>query len=120
MNDFSLGKMPEFIFGHKAEEKCAELIKRYGGTRVLIHHSGEPFVMPLIEKVRGILEDAGMFVMDLGGVVPNPRLDLVYKGIELCKENRIDFVLAVGGGSVIDSSKGIALGAVYDGDVWDF
>ena len=56
MNDFSLGKMPEFIFGHKAEEKCAELIKRYGGTRVLIHHSGEPFVMPLIEKVRGILE----------------------------------------------------------------
>ena len=120
MNDFSLGKMPEFIFGHKAEERCAELIKRYGGTRVLIHHSGEPFVRPLIDKVRGILEGEGLFCIDLGGVVPNPRLELVYEGIELCRKNQIDAVLAVGGGSVIDSSKGIALGAVYDGDVWDF
>lgn len=120
MINFSLGKMPEFIFGHGSEMRCAELVKRYGGTRVLIHHSGEPFVLPLIEKVRGILEDAGLFCIDLGGVVPNPRLELVYEGIKLCKENNIDFVLAVGGGSVIDSSKGIALGSVYDGDVWDF
>lgn len=120
MIDFSLGKMPEFIFGRDSELQCAELVKRYGGTRVLIHHSGEPFVLPLIQKVKGLLEDAGLFCMDLGGVVPNPRLELVYEGIRLCKENNIDFVLAVGGGSVIDSSKGIALGTVYDGDVWDF
>ena len=120
MNDFSLGKMPEFIFGHKAEERCAELIQRYGGTRVLVHHSGEPFVRPLISKVCNILEQAGLFCMELGGVVPNPRLELIYKGIELCREHNLDSVLAVGGGSVIDSSKGIALGAVYDGDVWDF
>ena len=120
MIDFALGKMPEFVFGRGSELKCAELVKRYGGTRVLIHHSGEPFVLPLIQKVKGILEDAGLFCMDLGGVVPNPRLELVYEGIKLCRENNIDFVLAVGGGSVIDSSKGIALGTVYDGDVWDF
>lgn len=120
MINFALGKMPEFIFGRDSELQCAELVKRYGGTRVLIHHSGEPFVLPLIQKVKGLLEDAGLFCMDLGGVVPNPRLELVYEGIRLCKENNIDFVLAVGGGSVIDSSKGIALGTVYDGDVWDF
>lgn len=120
MIDFSLGKLPEFVFGHKAEEQCAQLVRRYGGTRVLVHHSGEPFVLPLIEKLRGILESDGLFCMDLGGVVPNPRLELIYKGIELCRQNGIDFVLAVGGGSVIDSSKGIALGAVYEGDVWDF
>ncbi len=120
MNDFSLGKMPEFIFGHHAEDKCAELCKRYGATRVLIHHSGEPFVMPLIEKTRKTLEDAGLFAMDLGGVVPNPRLEKIYEGIQICRDNQIDCVLAVGGGSVIDSAKGIALGAVYDGDVWDF
>lgn len=120
MIDFALGKMPEFIFGRGSELKCAELVKRYGGTRVLIHHSGEPFVLPLIQRIKDLLEDAGLFCMDLGGVVPNPRLELVYEGIKLCKENHIDFVLAVGGGSVIDSSKGIALGTVYDGDVWDF
>lgn len=120
MINFSLGKMPEFIFGLDSELQCAELVKRYGGTRVLIHHSGEPFVLPLIQRVKNLLEDAGLFCMDLGGVVPNPRLELVYEGIRLCKENNIDFVLAVGGGSVIDSSKGIALGTVYDGDVWDF
>jgi len=120
MINFSLGKMPEFVFGRDSELRCAELVKRYGGTRVLIHHSGEPFVMPLIEKVKGILEAEGLYCIDLGGVVPNPRLELIYKGIELCKQENIDFVLAVGGGSVIDSSKGIALGAVYEGDVWDF
>ena len=120
MINFSLGKMPEFVFGRDSELRCAELVKRYGGTRVLIHHSGEPFVLPLIEKVKGILEAEGLYCIDLGGVVPNPRLELIYKGIELCKQENIDFVLAVGGGSVIDSSKGIALGAVYEGDVWDF
>jgi len=74
----------------------------------------------LLYRIRKSLGDAGIPSIELGGVVPNPRSGLVYEGVQLCKENNIDFVLAVGGGSVIDSAKAIALGAVYEGDFWDF
>lgn len=120
MTDFELKNIPDLVFGRGGEQRCGELMKEFGGHKVLIHHSGEPFVLPLIERVKGYLQQEGLDCIDLGGVVPNPRLSKIYEGIQVCREQGVDSVLAVGGGSVIDSSKGIAMGAVYDGDVWDF
>ena len=120
MNNYDLINIPDIIFGHETEKRCGELMKELGATKVLVHHSGEPFVLPLIEKVKGWLAEAGIDSIDLGGVVPNPRLSKVYEGIDLARKEGIDGILAVGGGSVIDSSKGIAAGVCYDGDVWDF
>jgi len=120
MIDFEIKNATDLIFGLDAEQKCASLIKECGGSRVLIHHAGEPFVLPLIQKVTDILTAGGLYCMDLGGVVPNPRIEKVQEGVALCKEHGLDFVLAVGGGSVIDSSKLISIGAGYDGDPWDY
>lgn len=119
MVNFDLYNIPDMYFGKDMEKECGRLMKEYGATKVLIHHSGEPFVKPLVEKCGKILEEAGLSWIELGGVVPNPRLTLVYEGIELCRKEKIDGILAVGGGSVIDSAKGIACGVPYDGDVWD-
>ena len=120
MVNFSIKNQTDLIFGTDAENQVADLIKEHGGTRVLIHHVSEPFVLPLIDKLTAIMRDAGLYVVDLGGVVPNPRIEKVNKGVALCKKEKLDFVLAVGGGSVIDSGKLIALAADYDGDAWDY
>lgn len=120
MINFSLKNQTDVIFGRDTEQQCGQLLKELGGTRVLVHHSGEPFVLPLIERVKEYLKKAGLEVLELDGVVPNPRIELVYEGIELCRKENADCILAVGGGSVIDSAKGIAIGVPYDGDVWDF
>ena len=120
MINFELRNMPDFFFGRGMERKCGELIREFGGSRVLLHHSGEAFVLPLIESLKGYIEEAGLSWVELGGVVPNPSLSKIYEGIKLGKKEKIDCVLAVGGGSVIDSAKGIAMGCAYDGDVWDF
>ena len=119
MIDFVLRNDTDLIYGRGKEARVGELIRDFGGTKVLIHHPDEPFVMPIITKIKGYLEAAGLEWVELGGVVPNPRLDLVYKGIELCRRENVDFLLAVGGGSTIDSTKGIGIGVPYDGDVWD-
>ena len=119
MINFDLINIPDIIFGKDTEKRCGELLKSFGSKKVLIHHSGEPFVLPLIEQVKGYLKEAGLEYVELGGVVPNPVLSKVYEGIELCRKEHVDSVLAVGGGSVIDSAKGIACGTPYDGDVWD-
>ena len=108
------------VFGKNAEEQTGELIRAFGGSRVLIHYGGKSAVKSgLIDKIKKILDKEGIYYVELGGVVPNPHLSLIYEGIELCKKNQIDFVLAVGGGSVIDSSKAIAYGLANEGDVWD-
>ena len=120
MINFSLKNQTDIIFGRDTEQQCGQLLKELGGSKVLVHHSGEPFVLPLIERVKKYLWEAGLEVLELGGVVPNPRIELVYEGIELCRRQKVDCILAVGGGSVIDSAKGIAIGVPYDGDVWDF
>lgn len=120
MINVTLRNQTDIIYGKGSVGRVGELVKAHGGSRVLLHHVSEPFVEPLLEEVRGILEAAGLSVVDLGGVVPNPRLTKVYEGIELCRKEGVDFILAVGGGSVIDSSKAIAMGVPYDGDVWDF
>ena len=119
MINFDLINIPDIIFGKDMEQRCGELLKSFGSRKVLIHHSGEPFVLPLIEKVKGYLTQAGLEYVELDGVVPNPVLSKVYEGIALCRKEHVDSVLAVGGGSVIDSAKGIACGTPYDGDVWD-
>ncbi len=121
MNNFNFYSPTYFIFGKGRENETARYVKRFGGTHVLIHYgSGSVIKSGLLERVRKSLDAAGITFVELGGVVPNPRSGLVYEGVRLCKENKINFVLAVGGGSVIDSAKAIALGAVYDGDFWDF
>lgn len=121
MDNFNFYSPTEFVFGKDRENECGELVKKYGGTKVLIHYGGGSAVRSgLIDRVKASLDAAGFPHVELGGVKPNPHDSLVYKGIEIVRENGIDFILAVGGGSTIDSSKAIAMGAVYDGDFWDF
>ncbi len=121
MNDFTFLSPTRLIVGRKAEDQAGKWIKEYGGTKVLVHHdSGFMKQNGFIDRVIGQLKADGLEVVELGGVVPNPHLELVREGIELCKKEGVDFLLAIGGGSVIDSTKAIAMGLQYDGDVWDF
>ena len=107
--DFTLYTPTKVVFGRKTEQKAGELVRAFGGSRVLIHYGGHSALRSgLIDRVKTSLDEAGIFHVELGGVVPNPQLSKVYEGIELAKENGVDFILAVGGGSVIDSAKAIA------------
>ncbi len=120
MFDFKYFTPTKVLFGKKTEEKVAELVKEFGGKKVLIHYGGGSVIRSgLMQKVTDKLDGAGIPYIKLGGAVPNPRLSLVYEGIELCKKEGIDFILAVGGGSAIDSAKAIGYGVMNDGDVWD-
>ena len=108
-------------FGKTAEERLPELVKQYGGKKVMVHYGGGSAKKSgLLDKVFGLLDGAGIGWCELGGVVPNPLLSKVYEGIDLCRKEQVDLILAVGGGSVIDSAKAIAYGVPYEGDVWDF
>ena len=121
MNNFTFYSPTCFVFGKDAENQAGSLVKRFGGSKVLIHYGGGSVVRSgLLGRVKASLEAENIPYFELGGVQPNPRSGLVYKGIELCRKENIDFVLAVGGGSTIDSSKAIAAGTVYSGDFWDF
>ena len=120
MKDFNFYAPTEVVFGEHSEEQVAQLVKKYGGTKVLVHYGGQSAVRSgLLDKICGLLSEGGIDYVKLGGVVPNPRLSLAKEGIELCRKENIDFILAIGGGSVIDSSKCIAYGVCLDGDVWD-
>lgn len=121
MDNFTFYSPTYFVFGKDKECDTGHYVKRFGGTKVLIHYGGGSVVRSgLLDRVKTSLAAEGISYVELGGVKPNPRSGLVYEGIELCKKEEVDFVLAVGGGSTIDSSKAIAAGAVYDGDFWDF
>ena len=121
MNNFNFYSPTYFVFGKETENQAGKYVKRFNGTRVLIHFGGGSVVKNgLLDRVKTSLTESGIWFTELGGVVPNPRSGLVYQGIDICKKENVDFVLAVGGGSVIDSAKAIALGALYDGDFWDF
>ena len=119
MNNFTFYSPTYFVFGKNEENNTGKYVKRFGGKKVLIHYGGGSVVRSgLLDRIKmSLMNDAIEFV-ELGGVKPNPRSGLVYEGIELCKKEGVDFVLAVGGGSTIDSGKAIAAGAVYDGDFW--
>ena len=121
MNNFQFYSPTEFVFGKDTENECGKYVKKYGGTKVLIHYGGGSAVKSgLIDRVSQSLEAEGIEFVLLGGVQPNPRDTKIYEGIELCRKENVDFILSVGGGSCIDSSKAIALGVPYDGDFWDF
>lgn len=110
-----------FIFGKGKETEVGALIKAKGGTRVLVHYGGGSAVRSgLMDRITDSLKKEGVDYFLLGGVQANPKSGLVYEGIHICKEKNIDYILAVGGGSVIDSAKAIAMGACYEGDFWDF
>ena len=121
MDSFNFYSPTEFVFGKDRESECGEYVKKYGGSKVLIHYGGGSAERSgLLGKVRESLNKSGISFVELGGVKPNPRDTLVYKGIDLCRSEGVDFILAVGGGSSIDSAKAIAAGIPYDGDFWDF
>lgn len=121
MENFTFYSPTYFVFGKEEENNTGKYVKRFGGSRVLIHYGGGSVVRSgLLDRVKASLEAEGISYVELGGVKPNPRSGLVYEGIELCRKEKVDFVLAVGGGSTIDSSKAIAAGVLYDGDFWDY
>lgn len=121
MDNFNFYSPTYFVFGKETEKQAGKYVKRFGGTKVLIHFGGGSVIKSgLLDRVKASLAAENITFIELGGVQPNPRSGLVYKGIELCKKEKVDFVLAVGGGSVIDSAKAIGLGSLYDGDFWDF
>lgn len=121
MDNFSFYSPTYFEFGKDAENQAGQLVKRFGGSKVLLHYgSGSVIRTGLLDRVKKSLDAEEIPYIELGGVKPNPRSGLVYQGIEICRKENIDFVLAVGGGSTIDSSKAIAAGTIYDGDFWDF
>ena len=120
MFDFKYFTPTKVLFGKNTEEKVADLIKEFGGKKVLIHYGGGSVIRSgLMQRVTDKLDQAGIAYVMLGGAVPNPHLSLVYQGIELCKKEGVDFLLAVGGGSAIDSAKAIGYGLKNPGDVWD-
>ncbi|MDY3250220.1 MAG: iron-containing alcohol dehydrogenase [Candidatus Choladocola sp.] len=121
MQDFRFYSPTYFCFGRDSEKSIGELVKRFGGSKVLIHYGGGSVKKNgVFDKVTASLEDEGIPYVELGGVKPNPRSGLVYQGIDLCRRENVDFILSVGGGSTIDSSKAIAAGVLYEGDFWDY
>ena len=121
MDNFTFYAPTYFAFGKDTEEQAGALIRRFGGHKALLHYGGGSVVRSgLLDRVKESLNAEGIAWVELGGVKPNPRSGLVYEGIELCRKENVDFVLAIGGGSTIDSAKAIAAGVLYDGDFWDF
>ncbi|MBO5572365.1 MAG: iron-containing alcohol dehydrogenase [Ruminococcus sp.] len=121
MDNFQFYSPTEFIFGKETEAQAGEMVKKYGGKKVLLHYGGKSAANSgLLDKVKEALEESKIEYVELGGVKPNPRDTLIYRGIDICRKEGVDFILSVGGGSCIDSSKAIALGVPYDGDFWDF
>ncbi len=120
MNSFNYYAPTQVVFGKDSELQVGNLLIAQKVKKVLIHYGGSSAKKSgLLDRVEKCLDDAKIAYVSLGGVVANPRLELVYEGIELCKKEEVDFILAVGGGSVIDSAKGIAWGVPFKGDVWE-
>lgn len=121
MNNFTYFAPTLFAFGDGQEAETGSLVRRFGGSRALLHYGGGSIIKNgVYDAVTASLKNAGVDFAELGGVKPNPRSGLVREGIDLCRREGLDFVLAVGGGSVVDSAKAIAMGVPYEGDFWDF
>ncbi|KIL38757.1 butanol dehydrogenase [Gordoniibacillus kamchatkensis] len=120
MNSFRFHNPTQLIFGRNAVDQLGSNIAGYGKSVLLVYGGGSIKQTGLYDKVMAQLRSAGMAVHELAGIEPNPRLSTVHKGIELCRRHGVEFILAVGGGSVIDAAKAIAVGVPYEGDVWDF
>jgi len=121
MENFEFYNPTHIVFGKGTREKVGSTLKQHNGHRVLLHYGGGSIKRyGLYDTIVKQMEEHGIEYVELGGVKPNPRLSLVREGIRICREQGVDFILAVGGGSVIDSAKAIAMGVPYEGDVWDF
>ncbi|MGI6175965.1 MAG: iron-containing alcohol dehydrogenase [Christensenellales bacterium] len=121
MINFDFCSPTRIVFGKDTIDQTGKLAKEYGATKVLLHYGGQSAARyGILQRVQDALTKEGIAYVELGGVQPNPRMKLAYEGIEICKKENVDMVLALGGGSVIDSAKCIGAGAVYDGDVWNF
>lgn len=121
MENFTFYAPTYFVFGRDSEKESGAYVKRFGGKKVLLHYGGGSCIKSgLLDRVKASLKEEGIDWLELGGVKPNPRSGLVYEGIDLCRREGVDFILAVGGGSTIDSAKAIAAGSLYEGDFWDF
>ena len=121
MKDFNFYAPTEVVFGKESEKQISQLVRKYGGSKVLLHYGGQSARRSgLLDEVKAQLTAANIPFTELGGVVPNPVLSKVYEGIDIVRRDSLDFILAIGGGSVIDSAKAIGYGVCYDGDVWDF
>ena len=123
MENFTYYTPTKVVFGKGTEKQTGDLVKEQGCRKVLVHYgSGSVKRTGLLDRIYASLDEAGISYVSLGGVVPNPRLSLIYQGIDLCRKEGVDFILAVGGGSVIDSAKAIGYGVADEeqGDVWDF
>jgi alcohol dehydrogenase len=120
MNAFELYNPTRLVFGADKVRQLGELVEPYGKRILLVYGGGSIKLSGLYNEVLSQLEGIGATVHELSGIEPNPRLTTVNKGIAICRSENIEFILAVGGGSVLDASKAIAAGALYEGDVWDF
>lgn len=121
MQNFIFKSPTEFIFGKEAENQTGSYLKKYGAKKVLVLYGGKSAkASGLLDRVTKSISEAGIEYTEMGGVQPNPILSKVREGIELCRKEQIDFLLAVGGGSVIDTMKAIGIGIDYEGDVWDY
>lgn len=121
MNNFDFLNPTKVIFGKGVQNDVGIQIKQHCSGKVLLHYGGKSAKQSgLLTQICTSFDKCGIDYIELGGVRPNPRLSLVRQGIELCRNENIEFILAVGGGSVIDSAKAIAIGVCYDGNVWDF
>ena len=121
MNNFVFYSPTEFVFGRGTETQTGTLARKQGASKVLIVYGGGSVVRSdLLDRVKDSLTEAGLSFCEMGGVLPNPTDTYVYEGIDLCRREKADMLLAVGGGSVIDTAKAIAAGVLYDGDFWDF
>lgn len=121
MFDFTYYTPTKVVFGRNTELETAKLIKEFGGRKVMVVYGGGSVERSgLLGRVTALLDSEKIPFISFKGAVPNPRLGLVYEGIDICKAENIDFILAVGGGSAIDTAKAIGYGAYNEGDVWDF
>jgi hypothetical protein len=120
MQNFTFSQPTVCIFGRDPKNALKEQLSKRGAKKVLFHYGGGSIKNNgVYDMVSAVLKELELEYFELGGVQPNPRLALVRKGIDICREKSVDYILAIGGGSVIDSAKAIALGTVFDGDVWD-
>jgi alcohol dehydrogenase YqhD (iron-dependent ADH family) len=121
IDNFDFYSPTYFSFGKGKQYEVGKLAKKFEASKVLLHYGkGSVVKSGLLDQVKKSLENADINFVELGGTEPNPKSDLVYKGIELAQKEKIDFIIAVGGGSVIDSAKAMAIGTHYNGDFWDF
>ena len=121
MNNFDFYSPTYFVFGRDRENEAGKYVRKFGGSRVMIVYGGQSAKKSgLLDRVKDSIAAEGLSSFELGGVKPNPRSGLVYEGIEIARREKVDFLLAIGGGSVIDTAKTIAMGVPYDGDFWDF